>query len=80
MFCSLLNGGKLSHGEHIYRYVSEDDFGRPEAAFNICTFWYIDALAAIGKREEACKLFNNMYDSMQEPCWLIVQGYQPEHR
>ena len=53
-------GAKLRHGDHLKRYVSEDDFGRPEVAFNICTFWYIDALAAIGKREEACKLFNNM--------------------
>jgi len=53
-------GDKLMHGDHLYRYVSEDDFGRPEMAFNICTFWYIDALAAIGKREEAHKLFENI--------------------
>lgn len=53
-------GTRLRHGDHLYRYVSKDDFGHPEVAFNICTFWYIDALAAIGKREEACKLFDNM--------------------
>jgi len=53
-------GTQLRHGEHLYRYVSKDDFGEPEVAFNICTFWYIDALAALGKREEACALFENM--------------------
>ena len=53
-------GAKLRHGDHLYRYVSKDDFGHPEVAFNVCTFWYIDALAAIGKREEACALFENM--------------------
>lgn len=53
-------GAKLRHGDHLYRYRSEDDFGRPEVAFNICTFWYIDALAAIGKQDEACALFENM--------------------
>jgi len=55
-------GRKLRHGNHLYRYVSDDDFGRPEMAFNICTFWYIDALAAIGKREEAHELFENMLE------------------
>jgi len=53
-------GTKLRHGNHLYRYVSKDDFGEPEVAFNVCTFWYIDALAALGKREEACALFENI--------------------
>jgi GH15 family glucan-1,4-alpha-glucosidase len=25
------------------RYEVPDDFGKPETAFNICTFWRIDA-------------------------------------
>ena len=37
-----------------------DDFGAPNTAFNICTFWYIDALAAVGRRDEARELFENM--------------------
>jgi pentatricopeptide repeat protein len=37
-----------------------DDFGAPETAFNVCTFWYIDALAAAGRRDEARALFENM--------------------
>ena len=53
-------GAELKHGDFIYRYVEADDFGRPETAFTICTFWYIDALAAIGRREEARALFQLM--------------------
>ncbi len=50
----------LRRGDHIYRYVVEDDFGRPENAFLACTFWYINALAAIGRGDEARALFNNV--------------------
>ena len=31
----------LRRGEHMLRYASEDDFGLPETAFNVCTFWLI---------------------------------------
>jgi GH15 family glucan-1,4-alpha-glucosidase len=55
--------GELRRGGHMFRYVGEDDFGAPENAFNICTFWFIDALAAIGRRAEARRLFENMLAS-----------------
>ena len=42
------------------RYVDADDFGPPQNAFNICTFWYISALARVGRRDEARDLFENM--------------------
>ncbi len=54
---------ELRHGDHIYRYAVEDDFGRPEVAFNACTFWYIDALALAGRVGEARILFENMIAS-----------------
>jgi GH15 family glucan-1,4-alpha-glucosidase len=50
----------LRTGSHMRRYASADDFGAPENAFNICTFWYVDALAATGRREEAREIFENM--------------------
>jgi GH15 family glucan-1,4-alpha-glucosidase len=47
----------LRRGEHMLRYAHEDDFGAPETAFNICTFWLIDALARCGRTAEARELF-----------------------
>jgi len=44
----------------IMRYVEEDDFGKPRSAFLVCTFWYIDALASVGRHEEALALFENV--------------------
>jgi GH15 family glucan-1,4-alpha-glucosidase len=50
----------LRRGDHLMRYHEADDFGEPENAFNICTFWYIDALAATGRETEARELFEKM--------------------
>jgi len=53
---------QLKHGDFVYRYVERDDFGYPENAFLVCTFWYIEALAAMGgeRREEARVLFEKV--------------------
>ena len=51
---------KLRRGKHMFRYGEADDFGEPETAFNICTFWYINALAQIGRKDEARELFEEM--------------------
>jgi hypothetical protein len=54
--------GGLKHGDFVYRYVERDDFGHPENAFLVCTFWYIEALAAMGgeRRKEARALFEKV--------------------
>ena len=39
------------------RYEADDDFGRPETAFNVCSFWRVDALARIGRMRRARELF-----------------------
>jgi GH15 family glucan-1,4-alpha-glucosidase len=53
---------QLKHGDFVYRYVERDDFGYPENAFLVCTFWYIEALAAMGdsRRDEARVLFEKV--------------------
>jgi GH15 family glucan-1,4-alpha-glucosidase len=48
---------ELRRGDQVFRYSEPDDFGAPANAFIVCTFWYIDALAALGRREEARALF-----------------------
>jgi len=53
----------LKRGDYIFRYVEKDDFGEPENAFLVCTFWYVNALAAIGRRIEARALFEKLLAS-----------------
>ncbi len=47
----------LCDGPFMRRYEAEDDFGRPETAFNVCAFWRVDALARIGRVDEAREAF-----------------------
>jgi GH15 family glucan-1,4-alpha-glucosidase len=50
----------LGTGPHLKRYEDADDFGKPETAFNVCAFWQVDALARIGRREEARETFEEL--------------------
>ncbi len=50
----------LCDGPYMRRYEAPDDFGKPETAFNICTFWRIDALARTGRRAQAREIFESM--------------------
>ena len=51
---TLLNDGLM------YRYLTNDDFGKPSTSFTICTFWMIQALYKTGKRNEAENLFTGL--------------------
>jgi len=53
-------GRDLRRGDSLFRYIAADDFGTPETSFTICTFWYIDALAAIGRMDEARAMFERL--------------------
>ena len=43
-----------------YRYKHADDFGTPESTFLICSFWYMEALAMVGRVEKATEVFDNV--------------------
>ena len=47
-------------GGLLRRYSVSDDFGRMEAAFTVCTFWLVEALALIGRTDEARELFDRL--------------------
>jgi len=51
---------ELRRGDFVFRYNEPDDFGAPANAFIVCTFWYIDAITRLGRREEARALFEAM--------------------
>ena len=43
-----------------YRYIMEDDFGKPKTTFLITAFWYVEALTCVGRIEEAVENFNSL--------------------
>ncbi len=43
-----------------YRYVHADDFGKPKTTFLICAFWYVEALACVGRLDEAVEAFESI--------------------
>lgn len=43
-----------------YRYLHADDFGRPKTTFLICAFWYVEALACVGRLDDAIREFENL--------------------
>jgi len=47
-------------GDLLKRYAAPDDFGRPVAAFTVCSFWLAEALALLGRHEEGRKLFEHL--------------------
>jgi len=67
----------LRRGNHLYRYTLPDDFGVPRSAFNICTFWYIDALARIGRMDEAREIFESML-ACRNRLGLLSEDIDPE--
>ena len=67
----------LCDGPYMRRYEAPDDFGKPETAFNICTFWRIDALARIGRTEQAREIFETML-AARNPLGLLSEDTHPE--
>ena len=62
----------LADGPFMRRYEAPDDFGKPETAFNICSFWRLDALARMGRREEAREIFDAML-AARNPLGLLSE-------
>ena len=55
-------GRGLREGDLLFRYRHADDFGEPQTAFTICAFWYVNALAGIGRLEEAREHFGRLLE------------------
>ncbi|MCC8410956.1 glycoside hydrolase family 15 protein [Mucilaginibacter sp. UR6-1] len=43
-----------------YRYLHADDFGKPKTTFLICAFWYVEALACVGRLDDAMREFESL--------------------
>ncbi len=71
-----LVGSRLMHEGFAMRYSDDDDFGRPETAFLICTFWYVDALALAGRRDEARAIFERAL-TCRNQVGLLSEDFDP---
>jgi GH15 family glucan-1,4-alpha-glucosidase len=57
------------------RYRS-DEFGRSDVAFVICTFWLVEALAKVGRRDEARAMMNRLA-AVKSPLGLLAEDLEP---
>jgi GH15 family glucan-1,4-alpha-glucosidase len=63
---------ELKEGDLLFRYRHADDFGKPETAFIICAFWYINALVASGRLDEAREHFERLL-AKRNPLGLLAE-------
>ncbi|MFL6020172.1 MAG: glycoside hydrolase family 15 protein, partial [Gaiellaceae bacterium] len=53
---------ELADGPLVYRYRGEDGVTGHEGAFLTCSFWLVDALARLGRVDEAVELMNSLVE------------------
>ncbi|OYY90196.1 MAG: glucoamylase [Sphingomonas sp. 28-66-16] len=77
-FCGTLKAVEagLRRGSYMLRYASEDDFGVPHTAFNVCTYWLIEALHFTGRHADARVLFEEMLTRLT-PAGLLSEDIDP---
>jgi len=51
---------ELVCGDLVHRYRHADDFGVPINTFTMCSFWYVNALASVGRIREARECFEKL--------------------
>jgi GH15 family glucan-1,4-alpha-glucosidase len=60
----------------ILRYKNPDDFGATTSAFTICSFWWAEALALVGRLEEAIAIFDHI-NKFANPLGLFSEDVDP---
>jgi GH15 family glucan-1,4-alpha-glucosidase len=70
---------RLGHQGWLYRYNLDDGFGMPKVAFVICTFWLIEALSTLGRREEAHEILERIQQAVS-PLGLLSEDFETSTR
>ena len=66
-------------GPLIYRYLDADGLQGREGAFLPCSFWLVQALALLGRRDEANELFDELL-TLGGPLGLYAEEMDPKTR
>jgi GH15 family glucan-1,4-alpha-glucosidase len=61
----------------VLRYRNDDDFGATTSAFTICSFWLAEALAMVGRLDDAVQLFDRVA-AFANPLGLFSEDIEPE--
>jgi GH15 family glucan-1,4-alpha-glucosidase len=61
----------------VLRYNEADDFGLPETAFLACTYWYVDALAAAGRKAQGREIFSRLLEH-RSSAGLLSEDVHPQ--
>jgi GH15 family glucan-1,4-alpha-glucosidase len=62
-----------------FRYLRQDDFGKPQSSFVICSFWVVQALAKLGRLAEAKQIMNQILTGANG-VGLFAEHFVPESR
>ena len=62
-----------------FRYLRQDDFGKPQSSFVICSFWVVQALAKLGRLDEAKQIMNQILTGANG-VGLFAEHFVPETR
>ena len=62
-----------------FRYLRQDDFGKPQSSFVICSFWVVQALAKLGRLAEAKQIMNQILTGANG-IGLFAEHFVPETR
>ena len=69
---------RLGHGPLVYRYRGDDGLPGHEGTFLICAFWLVDALAWLGRAEEARTRFTALR-ALQNDVGLYAEEIAEDH-
>ena len=68
----------LSANDHLlYRYLHHDGIGDTHATFTVCGFWYAEALARIGRTDDAERVFTQLL-SYANHAGLLSEDIDPQ--